>query len=85
MSLKILKFVLDSSFVSPHAVLSGQWEVRAAMQLLQWHMGIHRRGRRGGRPAVAPVGTALALQSADFFFATLAQHRDQPAQWMLGG
>eukprot|EP00435_Cladocopium_sp_Y103_P024764 s3107_g6.t1 len=56
----------------------GQWEVRAAMQLLQWHMqGIHRR------PA-APIGTAQR-QSADFFFATLAQHGDQwelPAQWI---
>ena len=72
--------MLDSSFEAPHAVLEGQWEVRAAMQLLQWHMGIH------SRPA-APIGTAQR-QSADFFFATLA-HRDQrdqrdQLQWMLG-
>lgn len=75
--LKRFKFVLDSSFEAPHAILEGQWEVRAAMQLLQWHMGIH------GRPA-APIGTAQR-QSADFFFATLA-HRDQrdQLQWMLG-
>jgi hypothetical protein len=68
---------LDSSFEAPHAILEGQWEVRAAMQLLQWHMGIH------SRPA-APIGTAQR-QSADFFFATLA-HRDQrdQLQWMLG-
>ena len=56
------------------------WEVKAAIQLLQWHMGKQPRLADG----IHQFLEAAKEQSADLYFATLAQYQDLlDAQWML--